>query len=580
MSNYQSGFTGAQIDAAVGGSVRFDVAQTKTNEQKAQAQENIGLPNVLSDIDCLSNELNAVLLNELPIKIIENECIDHSGVISSYNGWSRTDYIPIIKYKTLTASCNPASSYNMFYDREYNAVGTYFSVYATDTDIPIPDGASFVIFSNTTAGLATLVTSVTLKDEAEINIINEKLENDILTSSVVAPKNANILNPTNFTLSGYIDATDGETFVSNPNYMCTNDYIDIPFGTSKIWAKFPQIENNDRIVCFLFYDEENNHTLSSSGRFNGNDYSYAVISPNDGVSKFKFWVNKTTVNDGSNEVELSFTEPDDFESFEAKNVLNNESLETSDIYLPFVGKTIVCFGDSIFGNKRSPFGITDELTAITGAKVYNMGFGGTGMASRTSSDWDAFSMYRLAYSIANNNFSVQNAVDIDNVAGMQSYFKTSLALLKTIDFNDVDIITIAYGTNDFTGDAEIDNNNNPVDTDTFCGALRYSLQQIMTAFPHIKVFVCGQTYRFWLNENDEFVDDSDTHENGNHDKLTDFVVATKNVSSAYHVPFIDNYFDLGINFYNKGHYFPANDGTHHNYLGAKLIAEHIKHNLF
>ena len=49
MSNYQSGFTGAQIDAAVGGAVRFDVEQSKTEAQKEQAQSNIGIRNVVAD---------------------------------------------------------------------------------------------------------------------------------------------------------------------------------------------------------------------------------------------------------------------------------------------------------------------------------------------------------------------------------------------------------------------------------------------------------------------------------------------------------------------------------------------------
>ena len=395
------------------------------------------------------------------------------------------------------------------------------------------------------------------------------------------PSNVNVLSPNNFTLQGYINATDGETFVSNTNYMCTNDFIDVPFGTSEIYAKFPQVENNDRICCLLMYDEEGNFSFSSSGRFNGYDFKKFIINETNNVAKIKFWVNKTTVSGGTNDVCIAFgTNPNSFVSYIPKYDVDNSSLLTPDVYLPFANKTIVCFGDSIFGNKRSPFGITDELKKITGAKVYNMGFGGTDMSARSSQDWDAFSMYRLAYAIAHNDFTLQDAVNIGSVTGMQAYFATSLALLKTIDFDNVDIITIAYGTNDFTGNIVIDNPNDDDDTTTFCGALRYTLQQILTAFPHIKIFVCGQTYRFWMDSSNEFLYDSDTHENGNDNKLTDFVEATKLVSNEYHVPFIDNYFSLGINKYNRSYYFPVNDGTHHNYLGAKLIAEHIKASIF
>ena len=531
-------------------------------------------------IDELKNAFIAVQIDELPITIIENEFITHDGEIEQYQGWSRTNYIPVKKYESITASCNPASSYNMFYDRTYTKIGTYFSVYATDTELQIPENAAFVIFSNTTSGMENFTAKVKLKEETEFENVNNKLSNNILTTSKIVSANSNILDPNNFKLAGYIDSQDGETFISNTSYICTNDFIDVPFGTEAIVAKFPQTENSQRICCFLLYDAFERYMGYYAGYFDGYDYKKYIIGNDTDVAKFKFWCNKTTVSDGSNEVCLAFNNIDEFISFAPVNELNNDELETPEIYLPLKGKKIVNFGDSIFGNKKAPFSISYALSENTGAVVYNIGFGGCDMAARTSADWDAFSMYRLAYAIANNDFSLQNAVDIDNVPGMPLYFKDTLALLETIDFDEIDIITIAYGTNDFTGEVLIDNDNNLVDTGTFKGALRYSLQQIMTAYPHIKIFVCGQTYRFWLDGNNNFLYDSDTHENGNNDKLTDFVEATKAVSEAYHIPFIDNYYELGINYYNRSYYFPTNDGTHQNYHGAKLIADHIKHELF
>lgn len=398
-------------------------------------------------------------------------------------------------------------------------------------------------------------------------------------AEVDSPANQNVLAPDNFTLTGFINTTDGTTFTSNSNYMCTNDFIDVPFGTQNIYAIFPQTENNDRICAFLYYDSHGNYTGSNSGRFNGYNYKIAPLSGQIDVAKVKFWTNKTTVSDGSNEVCISFSTVQSFPHYEGVKKVSNTALETPSIYLPLVGKTIVNFGDSIFGNKRDPFSVSYALENLTGATVYNCGFGGTDMAARSSATWDAFSMYRLAYAIANNDFSLQDTAIEDTTAGLLSYFPSTLSLLKSIDFNDVDIITIAFGTNDFTGNIVLDNESDPDDTTKFCGALRYSLDQIMAAFPHIKIFVCGQTYRFWMDSSNVFIDDSDTHENGNDDKLTDFVAATKSVSDEYHVPFIDNY-NIGINKINRSYYFPTNDGTHQNYLGAELIAEHIKHKLY
>ena len=200
--------------------------------------------------------------------------------------------------------------------------------------------------------------------------------------------------------------------------------------------------------------------------------------------------------------------------------------------------------------------------------------------SAHNTNWDAFSMYRLAEAIATGDFSVQDAVDVSSVSGMPSYFIETRNLLKSIKWNDVDIITIAYGTNDFTAGVDIDSETNIYDTTTFAGALRYSIEKLLGTYPHLKIFVCGQTYRFWMDSSNVFIDDSDTRTNTNGVKLTDFVQKTKDVSNEYHLKFIDNYYDLGINKHNRSHWFPSNDGTHHNPLGGKLMAEHMANELY
>lgn len=254
---------------------------------------------------------------------------------------------------------------------------------------------------------------------------------------------------------------------------------------------------------------------------------------------------------------------------------------TSDIINlhPLNNKVIVNFGDSIFGNKRHPDDISTHLAQITGATVYNCGFGGCRMSAHNT-NWDAFSMYRLAEAIATGDFSVQDAVDVSSVSEMPSYFIETRNLLKSIKWNDVDIITIAYGTNDFTASVDIDSETNIYDTTTFAGALRHSIEKLLGTYPHLKIFVCGQTYRFWMDSSNVFTEDSDTKINANGVKLTDFVQKTKSVSNEYHLKFIDNYFDLGINKFNRSHWFPATDGTHHNKLGGKLIAEHMANELY
>ena len=254
--------------------------------------------------------------------------------------------------------------------------------------------------------------------------------------------------------------------------------------------------------------------------------------------------------------------------------------ETARFVAPLFGKTIVNFGDSIFGNARPPQDISTYLASMTGATVHNCGFGGCRMSYHPSANYDAFSMTKLADAIANNDFSVQEAailnLDGDSVPG---YFADGVETLKRIDFSTVDIITIAYGANDFNG-VMLENANDITDRRSFAGALRYSIETILSAYPHIRIFVCSPTYRFWMDDKYSFVEDSDTKMGGAYYLTTDVTEKAKEVAAEYKLPYIDNYYSLGINKINRVQYFPATDGAHHNENGRKLIAAHMAKSLF
>lgn len=240
-------------------------------------------------------------------------------------------------------------------------------------------------------------------------------------------------------------------------------------------------------------------------------------------------------------------------------------------------KIIVDFGDSIFGNARPPQDISTILAKLTGATVKNCAFGGCRMAVHTG-HWDAFSMYRLAYAIANNDYSLQD--DALNYDDRTSYAEEPLAVIKSTDFSKVDIVTIAYGTNDWNGGNASDNPDNLYDTTTVCGALRYSVETLLTAFPQLRIFVLLPTYRFWMDSAGAFTEDSETKTNKYGKTLGEYNQAIRSVAESYNLPVIDNYKPLGISKFNRTQYFPANDGTHHNLNGRNVIATHMAKKLW
>lgn len=252
-----------------------------------------------------------------------------------------------------------------------------------------------------------------------------------------------------------------------------------------------------------------------------------------------------------------------------------------------VGKKIVNLGDSIFGNTRPPYDISTKLSELTGATVYNCGFGGTNAGRHSSTVFDAFSLYRLADAITTKNWTLQDSNV--NGSGTLNYYSETLSLLKSLDFNDIDVITIAHGTNDFGNGLQPSGYKNTDISNRFKyydGALSYAIETLLATFPHLKVFIVTPHYRIKLGADNSFVEDSNTWEieswvgtGGNH-TLIDFVNACKQVGKDCQIPVIDNYFDLGINKFNRTNYFPSNDGTHHNQNGRNLIAEHIAYKLW
>ena len=237
---------------------------------------------------------------------------------------------------------------------------------------------------------------------------------------------------------------------------------------------------------------------------------------------------------------------------------------------PLSGKTVVCFGDSLFGMYRgddsAPAFVADE----TGATVYNVGFGGCRMSVHPTHGYAEFSMWALAKAVAENDFTAQ-----DQYASQGSdYFASQLAILKSIDFSTIDYVVIHYGTNDFQGQVPLDDANHTDDYNTICGALRYSLNKLMTAFPNLQILVSMPVFRYWTSGSENTYSDTYTR---NGITLPDVVNALMNVCYAFEVPVINGYRGMGINKYNASAYYT--DGTHHNLAGRERFGRYIGKNL-
>lgn len=375
-----------------------------------------------------------------------------------------------------------------------------------------------------------------------------------------------------FTAGKFCSHTSGNV-LDNANYYYTEGYIAFPNG-AQLFVHYEYGTSNSRYPIVVYYDEnyewiggEQGNALTQTTH---NEKVVAFYNVPENTRYFRISLHKNSITENFEYLHLYI--------LSEKTI--GGSVEIPNLVIPksyFQGKIVVNFGDSIYGNRRPPNDISTELAALTGATVHNCAFGGCRMSAHTG-HWDAFSMYRLADAIVSGNWSLQD--EAINYEDRTSYAEEPLAILKSLNFNEVDVVTIAYGTNDFTASIDLENTDNVNDTTVFAGALRYSIERLLTAFPNLKVFLCSPTYRFWIDGSNVFTEDSDTKTNSDGVKLTDFVTKTKDIAAEYHLPYIDNYYSLGLNKFNRTQYFEVNDGTHPNAVGCHLIAAHMAKALF
>lgn len=243
-----------------------------------------------------------------------------------------------------------------------------------------------------------------------------------------------------------------------------------------------------------------------------------------------------------------------------RKIYPQTSPRVADVLL-LTGKKIVNFGDSVFGNFNDSTSISNNIAKNTNATVYNVGFGGCQMSDRPDRGWKAFSMCNLATAVATDDWTLQDAAVADKPSGMPSYFDSHLNTLKNLDFNEVDIITIAYGTNDYTAGDTLDDTNNPKNINTFAGALRYSVETILNKYPHLRVLIGTPTYRLWLSDG-EITAESDTRTFGGGYTLAQMRDKILDIGKEYHIPVLNTYDDLCCTKYNWPAFFGPTDGVH------------------
>lgn len=95
------------------------------------------------------------------ISYVDNEYVNNTnGLFVKYNGWSRTNYLDVNGLSTLDFNNPGASSiYNAFYDEGRGFIGSFSTPSNYSGSVPVPENASWAVFSNASSDLRQLTIS-------------------------------------------------------------------------------------------------------------------------------------------------------------------------------------------------------------------------------------------------------------------------------------------------------------------------------------------------------------------------------------------------------------------------------------
>lgn len=233
---------------------------------------------------------------------------------------------------------------------------------------------------------------------------------------------------------------------------------------------------------------------------------------------------------------------------------------------PLAGKKILCLGDSIMGNDQVN-GVPSYLAEYSGATVYNGGFGGSHFAIRRGGNLESacFDLPNLLDAKLSGDWTAQEARAPLVAASSATfrYFPDTVKLLKEIDFSELDIITLAYGTNDWTKETE-DNS-----IDYVVAAIKDSIDRIQSNWPLLRILVIAPMWRYFDRGTDG---DTETRYGGGL-TLKEWAKRIEEAARDKRISVLNAYENMPLSRNNATTYFDkgssTNDGLDHVHINEK-----------
>lgn len=242
---------------------------------------------------------------------------------------------------------------------------------------------------------------------------------------------------------------------------------------------------------------------------------------------------------------------------------------------------ILILGNDTVAYDKDGSSIGDMIAEQTGATVYNCAFEGSYLSSVTN-HWtkvldhnpiDAYSFFWLNNGIFANNFDMQErALDMLPEGYDRQHYEETLNLLKSVDFNSIDLLLIYYDGHDYLAQRPINNPFDMFDVTTMEGSFTGTYERYPTTYPHMQHMFIAPTFCYVTHENGT-KEGCDTANLG-HGNLPTCLTTLQVQSQNYDVSYLDNYYGININTETGDKYLMA-DGITPTREGREMIANRI-----
>lgn len=249
---------------------------------------------------------------------------------------------------------------------------------------------------------------------------------------------------------------------------------------------------------------------------------------------------------------------------------------------------IVIMGDDFLCQYNDETGIPALIKEATGGNVTTLALEGqtiSNIASSYSMDEtrDSFNLLLTLVQLCggdSGDFSLSEAA-LEYIDDNEKY-KTYMEQCKTIDLDDVDVLIIMLGQNDYILgrkcylDQDADEKDN-YDLSNMTVTLSRSLSTVKERFPNLQVIMASPSMMKTADKNGNLVG-ADTVNNG-YAYYGNYISGIAGMSQLNCVTFVDNYLLPDFNPDNYEEYLEPN-GLYPNEKARKMIADHIVENLY